>query len=126
MSAITSRLSRLEARQRRGDEVLPVWRKPGASVAVAVAGANFVPGDRVMCAEWFGSDPLPEPAWHSKHLSMGHNSPEHDYIMKSLNRVAGGEPRREKGFAPLPPIASHRLDELSDMDLLHAALGVAT
>src|SRR6266480_4509836 len=124
MSAMTSRLSRLEARQRRGDEVLLVWRKPGASVTSAVAGANFVPGDRVICAEWFGGGPLPAPAWHGKRLSMALGSPEYEYITKSLNRVVGKEPRRDPGFAPVPPIASHRLREMSDNDLLHATLGL--
>ena len=56
---VESRITKLEARRARPDEMLVVWRKPEGDVKAATKGAKFAPGDRVICVEWFPKCPLP-------------------------------------------------------------------
>jgi hypothetical protein len=55
MSRVT-RIEKLETRRRMDDAMLLIWRKPGheseATALMAKAAGLFVPGDRVICAEW--------------------------------------------------------------------------
>jgi hypothetical protein len=123
---IVTRIERLETKQQRPDEILLVWRNPDSEVAAAVADAKFAIGDRVICAEWFGDDPMPPPRWFGRRLSSELGRDEYEYISRSLNRVVEAEPARERGFAPVPVGPDHRLAGLTDNDLLHMALGVET
>ena len=50
---VESRITRLEARSARPDEMLVVWRKPDGDVAEALKDATLAKGDKVICAEWF-------------------------------------------------------------------------
>ena len=50
---VGSRITKLEARSARPDEMLVVWRKPDGDVAEALKDATFAKGDMVICAEWF-------------------------------------------------------------------------
>ena len=121
---IFSRVEKLEARRRRPDELLLIWRLPGAPVSEAVADARFATGDRVICAEWFGNSSPPAPRWFRKRLSSELKRPEYEFIIQSLNRLIEEKPAREQGFAPA--LSGHHLTALTDNDLLHMALGVAT
>ena len=56
---VQSRISRLEARSARPDEMLVVWRKPDGDVTEALKNATFAKGDKVICAEWFDDGPPP-------------------------------------------------------------------
>jgi hypothetical protein len=122
---LETRIVKLEARRRRPDEILLIWRRPGSSVSEAVA-ARFAAGDRVICAEWFGENPMPPPRWFGKRLSSELGDPENEYITRSLNRLVEAEPAREQGFAPVPVLSDHHVAALTDNDLLHMALGVET
>jgi hypothetical protein len=121
---VEARIVKLEARPRRPDELLLIWRRPGTAVSEAVADARFAVGDRVICVEWFGEKPMPSPRWFGKRLWTELGRPEQEYILRSLNRLVEAEPAREGGFAPVPLVPDHRLAALTDHDLLHIALGV--
>jgi hypothetical protein len=123
---IFSRVEKLEARRRRPDELLLIWRIPGAPVSEAVADARFATGDRVICAEWFGDSSAPAPRWFRKRLSSELARSEYEYIIQSLNRLVETGPAREPGLAPIPSVPEHCLVDLTDNDLLHAVLGVET
>jgi hypothetical protein len=49
---------------------------------------------------------------------------EYDYVFRSLRRLR--EEGRPAGLATEPPLANHRLVEMTDNELLHIALGVET
>ena len=121
---IFSRVEKLEARRRRPDELLLIWRLPGPPVSEAVADARFATGDRVICVEWFGNSSPPAPRWVRKRLSSELKRPEYEFIIQSLNRLIEEKPAREQGFAPA--FSGHHLTALTDNDLLLMALGVAT
>ena len=61
---IESRMTKLEARRARPDEMLVVWRKPDGDVTEALKNATFAKGDMVICAEWFDDSPPPAPRWY--------------------------------------------------------------
>jgi hypothetical protein len=65
---VESRITRLEARSARPDEMLVVWRKPDGDVAEALKDATFAKGDKVICAEWFDDSPPPAPRWYDDQL----------------------------------------------------------
>jgi hypothetical protein len=124
--SISHRVEKLEARRRRPDELLLIWRRPGAPVSEAVADARFAAGDRVICAEWFGENPMPAPRWVRKRLSSELGQAEYEYVMRSLNRLVEAEPARELGFAPVPVVPNNHIAGFTDNDLLHMILGVET
>jgi hypothetical protein len=66
--SLESRIVKLEAGRQRPNEVLLVWRRPDADIKAATSGTKFAPGDRVICAEWFGDGPLPAPRWYREWL----------------------------------------------------------
>jgi len=71
---VQSRISRLEARSARPDEMLVVWRKPDGDVTEALKNATFAKGDMVICAEWFDSSPPPAypcRSWGSSPRAVG-------------------------------------------------------
>jgi hypothetical protein len=121
---ISNRVKKLEARRRRPDELLLIWRRPGAPVSEAVAEARFATGDRVICAEWFGANPMPAPRWFGKRLSSELGRADYEYVMRSLNRLVEAKPARELGFAPVPVVPDNRMAGLTDNELLHMVLGI--
>jgi hypothetical protein len=123
---LESRVIKLEVKQSRPDELLLVWRRPDADVRIAVSGAKFARGDRVICAEWFGHGPLPAPRWYRERLSSELDAVEYEYITRSLRRLAAGDCSRDPGFSGAPSVSVQRVHELSDNDLLHMTFGVAT
>jgi hypothetical protein len=122
---IETRIVKLEARRRRPDELLLVWRRPGATVAEALTDARFAAGDRVICAEWLGKAPIPVPRWFGKRLSSEIGPAEYGYVLRALDQLAETETRPS---GPSLPVSgpSGFLGGMSDNDLLHMALGVAT
>jgi hypothetical protein len=122
---IETRIVKLEARRRRPDELLLVWRRPGVTVTEALAGARFAAGDRVICAEWLGKAPIPGPRWFGKRLSSEIGAVEYGYILRALDRLVDAKPpSREPSLPATGP--STFLGGASDSDLLHMALGVET
>jgi hypothetical protein len=122
---IKTRIVKLEARRRRPDELLLVWRRPGAPVAEALTDARFAAGDRVICAEWPGKAPMPAPRWFGKRLSSEIGAVEYGYILRALDRLVDAEtPSAEPSLPVTAPSAF--LGGASDNDLLHMALGVET
>jgi hypothetical protein len=122
---IENRIVKLEARRRRPDELLLVWRRPGAAITEALADARFAPGDRVICAEWLGKGPMPAPRWFGKRLSSEIGAMEYGYVLRSLDQLI--EDNSHSSVPSLP--ATGRSDSLagvSDNGLLHMALGVET
>jgi hypothetical protein len=123
---IENRIVKLEASRQRPDELLLVWRRPDTDVRASISGARFASGDRVICAEWFGDDPLPEPRWYNNRLSSELGAVENEYLSRSLGRAVEGACPRDPGFAQSPAISARRVRELADSDLLHMIFGVAT
>lgn len=123
---VAARIIKLEARRQRPNEILLIWRRPDADVKAAASGAKFAPGDRVICVEWFGDDPLPAPRWYRERLSSELSAVEYEYITRSLNRVVEGGRPVDPGLAEIPPVSANRARELGDNDLLHMVFGVAT
>jgi hypothetical protein len=125
---LETRIKKLESSRRRPNELLVVWRRPGGDVRAAVSEAEFAPGDRVICMEWFGDGPLPAPRWHDKGLKL--SGVEDEYLELAINlriesRKEGGH-QREPGFAEFPHFPADRMHELSTSHLLHMLFGVET
>ena len=87
-------------------------------MAAAVANAKFVAGDKVICAEWFGEEPLPAPKWYRR-MQSEMDRAEYEYVIRSLERSVEAL-QRDNRFAPVPSVPDHLLVEWSDNDLLHA------
>jgi hypothetical protein len=124
---LETRIKKLEASRRRPNELLVVWRRPGGDVRAAAREAEFAPGDRVICLEWFGDGPLPAPRWHDKGLKL--SGVEDDYLQRALTRRTESRDdghQREPGFAELPHFPADRMRELSNNDLLYMIFGVET
>jgi hypothetical protein len=122
--SLESRIVKLEASRQRPNEVLLIWRRPDADIKAATSGAKFAPGDRVICAEWFGDGPLPTPRWYREWLLSELDAVESGYLERSLKRVVKGS--RDPEFAEFPSVSPQRLREIPSDDLLHMLLGVAT
>ena len=58
---LKTRIKKLEASRKHIDEMLVVWRLPGADVSEAVADVDHVSGDRVIYLEWYGEGRLQLP-----------------------------------------------------------------
>jgi hypothetical protein len=120
---LKTRIKKLEASRKHIDEMLVVRRLPGADVSEALAGVNYVSGDRVICLEWYGEGTPPAPKWHED-LQRGLSKEENDSIDITLKRILDAKPNREQ-----PAEGVQRgpdLDELgySDEDLLYILFGV--
>jgi hypothetical protein len=95
LRSIKSRVSKLERSRKRTDEILVVWRRPGADVSKAVADVDYVSGDRVICLEWYGNGPPPGPKWH-RHLLCSLSEEESGSIDIVLKRILDAKPNRER------------------------------
>jgi hypothetical protein len=93
--SIKSRVSKLEKSRKLTDEILVVWRRPGADVSEAVADVDYVSGDRVVCFEWYGDGPPPAPRWH-KDLRSSLSKEENGSIKVILERILDAKPDRER------------------------------
>ena len=51
--SLKTRIAKLEESRKRIDEMLVVWRLPSADIESALAGARYVPGDRVICMDCY-------------------------------------------------------------------------
>ena len=124
---VASRITKLESRRARPDEMLVVWRRPGGDVAEAMENATFAKGDKVICAEWFDDSPPPAPHWYGDELKRAMTSAEYEQINRTIDRVADNpQAKRDSGFAPYPSITEDRMKRMTDNELTHAILGVRT
>ena len=124
---VESRITKLEARSARPDEMLVVWRKPDGDVAEALKDATFAKGDKVICAEWFDDSPPPAPRWYGDQLRRAMTPAEYEQINRTIDRVADSpQAKRDSGFAPFPSITEDRMKRMTDNELAHAILGVRT
>ena len=124
---VESRITKLEARSARPDEMLVVWRKPDGDVTEALKNATFAKGDKVICAEWFDDSPPPAPRWYDDQLRRAMTPPEYKQINQTIDRVADRpQAARDSGFAPFPSITEDRMKKMTDNELTHAILGVRT
>ena len=122
---IESLIAQLEELQRPRDEILVVWRRPGAPVSKALRNADYGPRDRVVCFEWFGSGAPPQPQWRSD-LRHWLSKEESDSIDIMIQRILDRKPNREQPAAGVQ--RGPDLDELgySDEDLLYILLECPT
>jgi hypothetical protein len=124
---VQSRITKLEARSTRLDEMLVIWRLPDGDVAEARKDATFAKGDKVICAEWFDNSPPPKPRWYGDELRRAMTPAEYEQIDRTIDRVAGNpQAKRDPGFAPFPSITEDRMKRMTDNELTHAILGVRT
>ena len=122
---VASRISKLEYRRARPDELLVVWRKPAGDVAEALKEVKFAKGDKVICAEWFDGSPPPAPRWYGDQLRRAMTPAEYEQINRTIDRIAGNhQAKRDTGFAPFPDITEDRMSRMTDNELAHAILGV--
>ena len=118
-----SRVAKLEASINHREEILVVWRRPQEEISTAIARAEFAPGDRVVCFEWFGSGAPPQPQWRNdlRHFSKE----EDDSIDIMLQRILDAKPSREQATGT--ERTAHDRDELyscSDEEMFYVLFGV--
>ena len=123
--SIESRIAKLEALRKHRDETPVVWRLPGTDPSEAIAGASHGPGDRVICLEWYGEGPLPQPKWH-RSVSRGLSKEEDASVEIMVTRMLDASPEdmrraHEGRRGPDPDLRGY-----SDDELLHALFGVVT
>jgi len=124
---VESRITKLEARRARPDEILVVWRLPDGDVAGATKDATFARGDKLICGEWFDDAPPPKPRWYGDQLRRAMSSAEYEQINRTIDRVAANpQAKRDAGFAPFPSLTEDRMKGMTDNELAHAILGVRT
>jgi hypothetical protein len=127
---VEARIIKLEAKNRRSDEMLVLWRLPSESVKEVVGRARFNAGDRVLCVEWLNGQEPPQPTWYSDRAT---SSLRHD--LRTVYEAIGAacEKRRADLEARRPPEAETPADRerqkelltsMSDADLLYALFGV--
>jgi hypothetical protein len=116
---IVTRIEKLEISRRSGDEMLLLWREPDQKVDTVVLTAKsaglFGPGDRVLCAEWFG-DAKPKPRW-IRRIKSDVTESEMDSLIRNAVNLAAGDVDSE---------SSRSLTDYSDGQLWYGMLGVET
>jgi hypothetical protein len=121
MSRIT-RIEKLETRRRMDDDMLLIWRKPGqeseATALMAKAAGLFVPGDRVICAEWYGDDNLPAPRW-IRHFETDLTEIENEYCDRTIEKLISKDQPKSTG-------RDHDYDHISTDQLTYICLAVET
>jgi hypothetical protein len=118
---LRNRIKKLEASRKRIDEMLVVWRLPGADIESALANASYIAGDRVICREWYGDGPPPAPRW-CKDSSL--SKEENASIEIMLERLLDAKPHREQLTGTERPGADPDLLRYSSDDLLYILFGV--
>jgi hypothetical protein len=119
---LKTRIEKLEASRRHVDETLVIWRRPGADVASALTNVRYAPGDRVICLEWHGEGPIPEPKWH-RDVREGLSDEGNQSLDIVLERCASGKMGRR---AIVELSSDVDLNRYSDSELLYFLFGVAT
>jgi hypothetical protein len=119
-ASIKTRVAKLEAKRRRDDEPLIVWRKPDGDIGKALEGVNFAPGDKVICPEWYGEGPMLRPRWRAGRLRFEVSKEEEESLERTLEKIVATNTRP----APIPHVAD--ASRLSDADLWHICLAVQT
>jgi hypothetical protein len=125
---LESRLVKLETRTTRPNELLVIWRRPGADIRSATAGQRFATGDKVICPEWTGDTEPPSPKWHRARLSASITDQEYDCVMQSMLRATEIEEvdREDHGLVPFTLMSEEAMKSMTDNELLHAVMGVQT
>jgi len=121
---LKTRIKKLEASRKHIDEMLVVWRLPGADVSEAVADVDHVSGDRVICLEWYGEGTPPASKWH-KDLQRSLRKEENDSVDITLQRIIDAKPDREQpaGIGRIG-LDHDELDGCSDEDIFYILFGV--
>src|SRR5262245_33876443 len=119
---LRTRIKKLEASRKRIDEMLVVWRLQGADIESPLAGASYMPGDRVICLEWYGDGPPPTPRW-CKGLQGSLSKEEHDAIETMLNRTLDARHKRDQLAGTERRGADLELLRYSSDDLLYMLFG---
>jgi hypothetical protein len=121
MSRFT-RIEKLETRRRMDDDMLLIWRKPGqeseATALMAKAAGLFVPGDLVICAEWYGDDNLPAPRW-IRHFETDLTEIENEYCDRTIEKLISKDQPKSTG-------RDHDYDHISTDQLTYICLAVET
>ena len=120
---IEARIAQLEDLHGSRDEILVVWRPPGAQVSKALRNVDYGPGDRVVCFEWFGSGAPPQPQWRGDLRNW--SKEENDSIDIMLQRILDAKPSREQDAGT--ERTAHDHDELyscSDEEMFYVLFGV--
>src|SRR6478672_6027341 len=116
---LKTRIKKLEASRKHIDEMLVVWRLPGADVSEAIANIDYLPGDRVICLEWFGEDPPPAPKWHED-LQRSLSREANDSIDIMLKRIIDAKPTGNVQRVP----DRDEFDRCSDEEIFYLLFGV--
>jgi hypothetical protein len=119
---LRTRIEKLEASRKHIDELLVVWRLPGADIESALANVSYMPGDRVICLEWYGDGPPPSPRWCRDSRSL--SKEENDSIETMVNRALDALPRREQLARTERRGSDVDLSSYSDQDLDYILFGV--
>ena len=121
MSRVT-RIEKLESRRRGDNEMLMLWRKPGQDIDATVLAANraglYGPGDRVICAEWYGDDNLPAPRW-IRHFETDLTEIENEYCDRTIEKLISKDQPKSTG-------PDHDYDHISTDQLTYICLAVET
>ena len=119
---LRTRIEKLEASRKHTDEMLVVWRLPGADIESALANASYVPGDRVICLEWYGDGPPPSPRWCRDSRSL--SKEENDSIETMVNCALDASPKREQLTGTERRGSDVDLSSYSEQDLDYILFGV--
>jgi len=122
--SVEARIAQLEGLHKSRDEILVVWRLPGARVSKALRNVDYGPRDRVVCFEWFGSGAPPQPQWRSN-LRHWQSKEESDSIDIMIQRILDGKPERPRAVGAGRTGSDHdELERCSDEEMFHMMWGV--
>ena len=122
--SIRARIAQLEGLHKSRDEILVVWRLPGAQVSKALRNVDYGPGDRVVCFEWFGTSPPPQPQWR-RDLRDSPSKEESDSIDFMLQRILDAKPDRRQAAGTGRTGSDHdELERCSDEEIFYLLFGV--
>ena len=119
---LRTRIKKLEASRKHIDEMLVVWRLPGADIESAFANVSYMPGDRVICLEWYGDGPPPSPRWCRDSRSL--SKEEKDSMEIMINRTLDTLPEREQLARTERRGSDVDLSSYSEQDLDYLLFGV--
>ena len=122
--SVEARIAQLEGLHKSRDEILVVWRLPGARVSKALRNVDYGPGDRVVCFEWFGTSPPPQPQWR-RDLRDSLSKEESDSIDFMLQRILDAKPdRRQAAGTGRIGLDHDELERCSDEEIFYLLFGV--
>ena len=123
--SLETRLVKLESHRRNPNQIMVVWRLPGADIRPAVDAGGFGGGDKVICAEWFGYGPPPAPHPYCGPREVRIDEDLEPHMTQSIERVVHRhDDRLAKGFNPVPKFNHDQMQRLTDGELAYAMLGV--